>query len=290
MRFMPRRHGVSLIIFLVALLDVVGLRTARADEKQQCVAASEKAQKLRIAGRLSEARAELATCGRIECPKLVQQDCSEWMKEVLAILPSVVLGAKDKDGRDIVDAKVSIDGKVVTESLDGKAVAVDPGGHTIRFEPQGAPAVEEKVVVRQGEKNRILTVTFATPDGPAEGKAPSDMKASNQDGSAPVAAFVTGGLGLAALGAALYIDLDANADARDLRKTCAPSCEQSQVDDVENRYVIAGVTAALGGAALIAGVVLFFTHDRGVKSGASRIMPFGSARSHGGLAGAGFQF
>ncbi len=26
-----------------------------------------------------------------------------WMKEVLAILPSVVLGAKDKDGRDIVD-------------------------------------------------------------------------------------------------------------------------------------------------------------------------------------------
>ncbi|OJY17387.1 MAG: hypothetical protein BGO98_00340 [Myxococcales bacterium 68-20] len=288
MRFMPRRHGVSLFIFLVVLLDVVGLRTARADEKPQCVAASEKAQKLRIAGRLSEARAELATCGRIECPKLVQQDCSEWMREVLAILPSVVLGAKDQDGRDIVDAKVSIDGKVVTESLDGKAVAVDPGVHLFRFETQGAPAVEEKVVVRQGEKNRILTVTFAT--GPAEGEAPSGMKHSKQDGSAPIAAFVTGGIGLAALGAALYIDLDANADARNLRKTCAPSCEQSQVDDVENRYVIAGVTAALGGAALIAGVVLFFTHDRAVKSGASRFMPFGRSLSHGGLAGAGFQF
>ena len=212
------------------------------------------------------------------------------MKEVLAILPSVVLGAKDKKGRDIVDAKVSIDGKVVTESLDGKAVAVDPGVHTFRFETDGAPAVEETVVVRQGEKNRILTVTFAAPDGPADVKASRAAKDPNQGGSVPVAAYVTGGLGIVALGAALYIDLDANADARDLRKTCAPTCEQSQVDDVENRYVIAGVTAGLGGAALIAGVVLFFTHDRGVKSGASRFMPFGASLSHGGLAGAGFQF
>ena len=52
---------------------------------------------------------------------------------------SVVPAAKDKKGRDIVDVKVSIDGKVVTETLDGKALPVDPGVHTFRFETKNAP-------------------------------------------------------------------------------------------------------------------------------------------------------
>jgi len=273
---MPPRHGVRLDLLVSAVLAVailLGAGSASADEKQACVAASEKAQQLRNAGKLSDARDQLVICGRAECPKLIQQDCTQWMSEVLGILPSVVPGAKDRKGRDIVDVKVSVDGKVVTETLDGKAHPVDPGVHTFKFETKNAPTVEEQVVVRQGEKNRILTITFATPDVDKDKDKDKDKK-GEEKATPPYAAYITGGIGILTLGVALYIDLDANAEARKLRDTCAPKCEQSQVDNVENRYVIAGVTAALGGAALIAGVVLFFTHSSGGGAKASGKAPF----------------
>ncbi|MBX3217578.1 MAG: hypothetical protein KF850_36440 [Labilithrix sp.] len=285
---MPRRRGVLPFILVAALLGVTP-RVARANEKQVCVTASEQAQQLRNAGKLSEAREQLAVCGRNECPKLVQHDCAEWMREVLAILPSVVPGAKDAKGRDLVDVRVSIDGKVVTEALDGKAIGVDPGVHTFRFETEGAEAVEEKVVVRQGEKNRIVAVTFAPPAESREpwgGARPKDEGA----GAPPIAAYVTGGAGVLALGAALFVGLGASADARDLRGTCAPNCAQGDVDDIESRYVIAGVVAGLGGAALAAAVVLFLTHDRGAKASASRFVPTVVPIARGVAAGAGFHF
>ncbi|MBX3262350.1 MAG: hypothetical protein KF782_21905 [Labilithrix sp.] len=287
---MPRRRGVSLFLLVAALLGATS-RVARANEKQVCVNASEQAQQLRNAGKLSEAREQLAICGRNACPKLVQHDCTEWMREVLAILPSVVPGAKDDKGRDLVDVRVSIDGTVVTESLDGKAIGVDPGVHTFRFEAAGAQAVEEQVVVRQGEKNRIVTVTFAPP-APAEAREPWGGKRQKDagDGSPPVAAYVTGGVGVLALGAALFINLDASADARELRRTCAPDCAQSEVDDIESRYLIAGVTAGLGGAALIAAAVLYFTHDRGARASASRFVPTITPLTRGVAAAAGFHF
>jgi hypothetical protein len=255
-------------------------KVAGADERQQCINASEKAQQLKNAGRLSDARGELAVCGRESCPKLIQQDCSAWMKEVLEMLPSVVPGAKDKSGRDIVDVKISVDGKVVAERIDGKALAVDPGVHTFRFETKGAPSLVERVVVRQGEKNRILTVTFASGTEPVT----TPVK------SPPIVAYVLGGLGLATLGAALYVDLDANSDARELRETCAPRCEQSRVDDIEDRYVIAGVTAGVGGALLIGGVVLFVLHATSdPKSGKPSILPSTSPMT-GGAGGATLRF
>lgn len=280
--------------FALALLTGAGV--ANADDRAQCVSASEKAQQLRNAGKLSEARDQLVICGRSECPKLVQQDCTQWMSEVLGILPSIVPGAKDRRGRDLIDVKVSIDGKTVTETLDGKPIAVDPGVHNFKFETKGAPAVDERVVVKQGEKNRIVSVTFAIGDDPDATKKPGtgdvghdgDRRDDKQHGSSPpIAAYVVGGLGLVALGTALYINLDANADARKLRDECAPKCDPADVDDVEQRRIIAGVTAAAGGALLIAGVVLFFVHGSGESRGGRAQRPmFAVAPISGGALGA----
>lgn len=256
---------------LVTLLVLVLVRNARADDKQQCVAASERAQQLKNAGKLEAARNELQVCGRSECPKLIQQDCTEWMKDILNILPSVVPGAKDRKGRDLVDVKVSIDGKVVTETLDGKAVNVDPGVHVFRFEGKGMVPVDEQVVIRQGEKNRILTLTLLTPEEKERGSTPSQSPSPSQPSpppspsppaksSAPIAAFIVGGVGLVTLGVGGYVALDANMEASDLRATCAPTCREEDVKSIENRRLIGGVTAGVGGAILIVGVILFFTH------------------------------
>lgn len=264
---LARALGVVMpLSFLVPLLPLVALpRTAHADDKQICVTASEKGQQLRSAGKLVDAREQFNLCGRTECPKLIQQDCTQWMSEVLASLPSIVPGAKDRKGRDIVDARLTIDGKLATETLDGKPIVVDPGVHSFVFEAKGAgapPPVKEQVVVKPGEKNRIVSVTIATGDdgAVAAGTTAPAHPAEGSKSSPPIAAYVIGGLGVVALGAAGVMGLLANSDAHDLRSTCAPNCKQSDVDAIQTRYTIGGVTAGIGGALLVTGIVLFFVH------------------------------
>lgn len=255
---------------------------AHAGSREQCIAASEKAQELRNAGKLTEARVELAACGRAECPKLVRHDCAQWMTEVLEMLPSIVLGAHDRDGRDLVDVKVSIDGEPAAEALDGKPISVDPGVHVLRFEAAGEELVEERIVVKQGEKNRIVSVTIGEAPGEPAPKdlAPAGDRREAPSSSPPVAAFVVGGIGLAALGAGAYLGLSSNADADRLKSECAPRCDPADVDAIEERRVIAGVTAAAGGALVIAAVVLYFVHQSD-KTPAVAIAPL-----PGGAAGA----
>ena len=254
------------IASVLAVFSAPAMTTTRAhaDEKEACVIASEKAQQLRIGGKLGEAREQLNVCGRAECPRLIQQDCTQWMSELLAMLPSVVPGAKDRKGRDLIDVRVLVDGKVATESLDGKPIVVDPGVHMFRFERKGSVAVEEQVVARQGETNRMLTITLAG-DEAVNGDGTVAPRVEAPRGP-PIAAFVLGGLGVVALGVAGYLGLSGNADARNLRDTCAPNCAKSDVDAVQKQWTIGGITAGVGGALLITGVVLFFVSGSSRKS------------------------
>jgi hypothetical protein len=269
---MGRRRLFGLVL-LASIAAAVMPSTARAqsDTKKECLAASDRAQQLRIEGKLRGARESLAVCGRNECPALVRQDCVQWMSEVLASLPSVVVGARDAQGHDVVKVKVSIDGTVAEERLEGKPIPLDPGVHTFRYETAGAPAVEEQVVVREGEKNRPLNVTFAGPPG-ATTAGPSSAPAgpSSNGGSAgsetisvrhvspsnTVVGLVVGGLGIVALGGALYFELSANSDAATLNDTCRPNCTASDVDSVRTKYVYAGVGLGVGLVAV--GVATYF--------------------------------
>src|SRR5262249_27389170 len=105
---------------------VCASRTIQAAEneeaKRQCIAASERAQVLRNESKLKEEGGELRACSRPACPPVIRQDCSQWVGEVLEQLPSVVIGARDGEGHDVVAARVSIDGVVVAERLDGRPV------------------------------------------------------------------------------------------------------------------------------------------------------------------------
>src|SRR5271163_1557459 len=86
-------------------------RAAHADaddrsEKKACIAASEDAQQLKLDGKLTQARQRLFACARAECPAVVRQDCAQWIAQVNAELPTVVLGARDAEGRDLIEARV----------------------------------------------------------------------------------------------------------------------------------------------------------------------------------------
>ncbi|HEY6459337.1 MAG TPA: hypothetical protein VIY73_04275, partial [Polyangiaceae bacterium] len=118
------------------------------------------------------------------CPEAIRTDCTRWVAEVDASLPSVVFDAVWADGRDAAGLTVLVDGKPVTGAERGRAVSLDPGEHTFRLEVPGAAPVEMRNLIREGEHNRILHVTFV-PLG--ETGAPGSGSAS-ASGSAPAPA------------------------------------------------------------------------------------------------------
>jgi hypothetical protein len=166
---MHLRHGASLPRFPAFLpplaafaIGALATWNARAsDEKQVCLRAVEHAQLVRLDGKLREAREGFMTCARAVCPDAIRQDCTRWVTEVDASLPTVVFEAVWADGRDVAGLTVMLDGQPLADAGAGRAVALDPGKHTFRFEAPGAAAIETQNVIREGEKNRILHVALA---------------------------------------------------------------------------------------------------------------------------------
>jgi len=138
---------------------------APADSKQACVAASEKAQRYRLDGKLGDAQRELLVCSRDTCPSVVRSDCNVWLNEVNNLMPSIVVGAKDEDGADLVDVRVFLDGQKVLGRLDGKSMPVPTGEHTVRLERDGAQPLEQKVLIREGEKARAISFQWKPGSG-----------------------------------------------------------------------------------------------------------------------------
>jgi hypothetical protein len=269
-----------------ALALAVAASTARADEREACFDASAKAQKLKLERKLHDAQQQLLVCSRNECPSLIRQDCAQWMNEVLSSFPSVVVGARDSKGRDLIQVRVSVDGVVVTEKLEGKAFNVDPGVHTFKFEATGLRPIEQQVVVLEGEKNRPITVSFGG-DGakpPATETHDEPRTRADTTSSPPVLAYVIGGLGLVAVGVGAYFGLHSNSRAIELRDTCGKnqSCAQSDVDSISSERTAGWVTAGVGVAAIGVAIVLLVTHGSSSKtSGATTVVPVASPRGAG---------
>ena len=286
---MSRAHAP--VALAAALACLAG--PAHADEKQACIAASDDAQQLRIDGKLIAAQARLLDCARPECPAIVRQDCAQWMEELVAALPTVVLGARDDQGRDVLSVKASMDGVPVTERLDGRPMPVDPGVHIFRFESTasttiGGASVDAQVLVRAGEKNREITVTFpaarppaaeaARPPIPAvapptaEGARPEATYARRA--GVPALAWVFGGVAAAALGTALAFEVAQAFDYDHLSATCAGHCSPDQVGHVAAERWISGITAGVGALSLGAAAYFFLARPTGARAGVAAPVGF----------------
>ena len=236
----------------------------RNDRKQACATAAEDAQQLRMDAKLGAARDRLLVCSRPECPATVLRDCSQWMNEVTALIPTVVLAARDAQGRDVLSARVSIDGVAVASGLDGKAIEVDPGTHTFRFEA-GGTATEQAVLIREGEKGRLISVLLdasgTTTATPAITPAPQPARGETPEGHASTSpwTWIFGGAGLVALGIGAYLEVSVNADASSLQGSCGHSCLQSQVDPlVLKQQVLGPIAFGVGALGLGLATYTFF--------------------------------
>jgi hypothetical protein len=245
----------------LSLAGVLATRpsSARADgggvTTEQCLSSYTGGQRLRAAGALRKAREELLVCANAACPAALRNDCSPWLAALERLIPSVVLGALDERGHDLFDVNVSFDGELLVTHLDGRPIDLDPGEHVFRFEAAGRAPLEQRVLLREGEKARSLVVTLAsaapspaaaTPPAP-EGDAPREEAGGTR--GVPSAVWITAGVSVVSLGAWAYFFFSGlsvwNRD-HDGGGT------RAERDYVDTRWILADVTGgiAIAGAAL----------------------------------------
>jgi hypothetical protein len=247
-----------------------------ADTKAECIAAADQGQSLRDEGKYARAREAFAKCARDTCPRVVARSCNQWLHETDEASPTVVLGAKDAAGLDLTNAEVTLDGSPFAESLDGKPVQVDPGQHLFRFTHPGSEPVEASVVLRAGEKNRVVGVTLSpTVTAALEPPASSPPAGESEPGPSLLSArnvtalsmLVLGG---AAIGGGAYFlgqSGSQSSTASSLRgsmpdyactdaPTSTPCQELSSAVDSQHRDATVGTVMVVGGGVLAAGAVV----------------------------------
>ena len=79
-----------------------------------------------------------------------------------AATPSLVLVVQNGQGRDLPNARMSLDGAPPIEHVDGQLVSVAPGEHRLLFQAEGFNPIEITVLAREGQR-KLRVLVFLTP-------------------------------------------------------------------------------------------------------------------------------
>jgi hypothetical protein len=217
------------------------------------------AQRLRKDAKLIEAREELRVCARPACPSLMVSDCTRWLEEVDASIPSVVPLATDEHGVNLVDVKLSIDGVPRSSSLDGTAIDLDPGPHKFTFELASRPVSETIVLVAIGEKNKRVAVKL---EGQPIVAAPPPHDASSAQ---RIAGITLGAAGVLTLGVGVAFGVDALMQQHDAGcpgNVCGPGANPGALRSAHADGNVSTVTLIAGGVLAAAGVTTWLLAPR----------------------------
>jgi hypothetical protein len=308
MRTFPvRLLGVVTAAFIASIAA-----NAAATDVQACLASSEKGQRARANGKLREARESFLVCGNESCPAIVRRDCAQWTSELTTALPTLVFGAKDKAGRDLFDVNVSMDGESIVTKLDGKAVFVDPGRHSFKFETAGAAPVTETLLVKEGEKSRVVTVTFAIgePAGSGGGGSGASSSGTGSNGSGSTGASGVGGdkggdgghtvfpwivVGIGGIGVVTGIVLVATTPSRpgnciEATQTCQRlegqseadfKSDQEQAGKADSQPVLGWAITGIGAAFVVGGLLWHFLEPTGAQTAKTKVLPWTTGQASG---------
>jgi hypothetical protein len=221
----------------------------RADVTRECIGQHERSQEQRLERKLIDARATLRACSRPECPSPIRVDCVTWLDEVENSIPSIVFAARSDRG-DETRVRVLVDGELVADRLEGRAMEMDPGAHDVRFELAPYPTVVRSIVVREGERNRVIDARFALPPEPKPPPAPVEPPGP------PALAFVLGGMAVAGVGTGIGAGVSALNFGNERENSCAPLCSREDEQELRTRAILADVgwtvgLLAAGGTALV---------------------------------------
>lgn len=305
-----RSFPVGLLALATMALIASTAAEAGATDVQACLASSEKGQRARANGKLREARESFLVCGNETCPAIVRRDCAQWTSELTTALPTVVFGAKDKGGRDLFDVTVVIDGETLVTKLDGKAVFVDPGRHTVEMKAAGAPAVTDTILVKEGEKSRVVAVTFALGEAPNSGTGGAGGTGGTGGGSSGSGS--TGGsggdkgeaghtifpwivVGIGGVGVVTGVVLVATTPARpgnciESTQTCQRLANQSDADfkadqeqagKADSQPVLGWAITGIGAAFVVGGLLWHFLEPTGSATAKTKFVPWTTGQASG---------
>lgn len=234
------------------------------DAADRCASHAEAGQTSRLAGRLRSAREHFISCASDACPRVVRIDCARWLSEVESEQPTVVVRARDADGQDVSDVRVFVDGEKVAERTDGLPIPVDVGERALRFERPGEPAIEQRVIVRSGERGRVVTVVIGQGAGAGRTRTRSTVGPVIL-GGAGVALAIGGGV-LWAVGKGAHDDLES---------TCAPEglCATSDVDAARTKLIVGDVLMGAGVLALAGAVYWYLSSGTTQRTAAPWMVP-----------------
>ena len=232
------------------------------DDAKACADAAERVQSLKEKGHYSAARADLKTCLRDVCPPFIRDDCRLWMEEVTRAQPMVVFSVHDERGADLVDVRVRVDGDLVREKLDGRSVEVDPGEHTFRFEAAGYATIDQKTLVVQNVKNRVIEITMKAAAQAAEPMVAEEPSASPATpGRNYTLPIVLGVVGVAGIGMFTAFELNGQSQLSDIKAGCGASaalCSDEELAPARTSFRLAAVSLGVGLVGLAsAGIVLW---------------------------------
>ena len=264
-----RAMRTTAIALMVGTGFMASAPAAHAGSKE-CIAAADDGQKLRDDGKLNAARDKFILCAAKACPGAVAKQCSQWLIEAEHDTPTVTFRALDEQGKETLAVKVVIDGVAVAQSIDARALPIDPGEHTVRFELAAGRAVEDKFLVRPGEKNKMIELSFQ-PKAPAPvapvkpAASPIEPVAEGGGFHIPTLGWVGLGIGVAGGVMTALFAISANSAESDLRTTCAPSCNASEKSSIDTKIVLANVGLGVGIAGLGLAVVTTVLANTGKK-------------------------
>jgi hypothetical protein len=258
----------ALGVAIAALTTLPAAAVAGEPGTEACIEAFETGQSAREEQDLVEARRRFLICSQEGCPAVLRRDCLSWVEQVDASFPSVVFRVVDELGRDVAAAQIYVDDELVAGRAEGWALPVAPGRRLFRAVVPGRRAVEQRAILAEGEKNRLIVFRLQPGEGDRVALTPRPAAPPEGRRPVPVIALVAGGVGLAGIGTFGVLGVTGLGQARALRDECGVSraCTQGEVDAVRTRLIIADVALAVGVAALVTAAVVALARGPSARS------------------------
>lgn len=285
------------VTFAVAVLLAA---PARAAGSSTCDDAFSTAPALIKAGHFLAARGALLRCSADGCPAAMRSLCVADLRDFETRVPSVVFVAKSADGGDVLDVRVVERGVVLAERIDGRAVDLDPGPHTFRFERSAASPVLVDVLVREGERARLVTAELSPSNPLTPGPAPVSPVTPTPAVFAPVEAsarrwrtvgLVTAGVGVVAVGLGTYFGFDAISKNNTSNHTgcngdACSGAGYTTREDARTAATASTVLLVVGGALAAGGLSLWLLAPKPGAGDTARVMALSPVPLMGGFGAA----
>jgi hypothetical protein len=280
---MSARYLLPLAVLSLSALSTMSSSPARAagPSRDECIAAADEGQKLRDDGKLGAAHKMNFSRAAKACPAVVAKACAGWREDADRDMPTATFRVLDEQGKELLDVKVAIDAAVDAQPVSAKALPLDPGEHVVHVKRNDGKTLDEKFLLRPGEKNRMVDVRFPPPlvaaPPPTPKPEPAKPQGPTSDGfRVPLLGWV--GLGVFVAGGATttVFAVMAKSDESDERaKGCAPGCPPSDKDGINTKLAIANVGMGVGIVGLGVAVVTTVLANTGSRSAATGSTPPG---------------